>query len=49
MPTNYSGTWDIVDNENIEGYMVALGEYLPANVFFLLKMYNSRLNKPYIP
>ncbi|XDV35434.1 hypothetical protein PO909_005383 [Leuciscus waleckii] len=25
MPANYSGTWDIVDNENFEGYMVALG------------------------
>ncbi|KAL7833050.1 hypothetical protein SRHO_G00300680 [Serrasalmus rhombeus] len=25
MPANYSGTWDIVNNENFEGYMVALG------------------------
>ncbi|XP_051997465.1 retinoid-binding protein 7 [Xyrauchen texanus] len=25
MPANYSGTWDIVENENLEAYMVALG------------------------
>ncbi|XP_066521884.1 retinoid-binding protein 7 [Hoplias malabaricus] len=25
MPANYRGTWDIVENENCEGYMVALG------------------------
>lgn len=25
MPADYSGTWDIVSNENFEGYMVALG------------------------
>lgn len=25
MPVNYSGTWDIISNENFEGYMVALG------------------------
>ncbi|XP_067316359.1 retinoid-binding protein 7 [Pseudorasbora parva] len=25
MSANYNGTWDMVDNENIEGYMVALG------------------------
>ncbi|KAG1938915.1 retinoid-binding protein 7-like isoform X2 [Pimephales promelas] len=24
MPANYTGTWDIVDNANFEGYMVAL-------------------------
>ncbi|KPP72645.1 retinoid-binding protein 7-like [Scleropages formosus] len=25
MPVDYSGTWDIVSNDNLEGYMVALG------------------------
>ncbi|XP_065135843.1 retinoid-binding protein 7 [Paramisgurnus dabryanus] len=25
MAANYSGTWDMVDSENLEGYMVALG------------------------
>ncbi|XP_030632330.1 retinoid-binding protein 7 [Chanos chanos] len=25
MPVNYSGTWDMDTNENLEGYMVALG------------------------
>ncbi|XP_071751336.1 retinoid-binding protein 7 [Centroberyx gerrardi] len=25
MPVSYSGTWDIVSNDNFEGYMVALG------------------------
>ncbi|KAG7477545.1 hypothetical protein MATL_G00070790 [Megalops atlanticus] len=25
MPADYSGTWDIVSNENFEGYMVAMG------------------------
>ncbi|XP_036387031.1 retinoid-binding protein 7-like [Megalops cyprinoides] len=25
MPADYSGTWDIVSNENFEGYMVSMG------------------------
>ncbi|XP_046880682.1 retinoid-binding protein 7 [Hypomesus transpacificus] len=25
MPVDYSGTWDIISNENFEAYMVALG------------------------
>ncbi|KAI4902101.1 hypothetical protein NFI96_013178 [Prochilodus magdalenae] len=25
MPANYRGTWDMVENENLEGFMVALG------------------------
>ncbi|XP_010894392.1 retinoid-binding protein 7 isoform X2 [Esox lucius] len=25
MPTNFSGTWDIISNDNFESYMVALG------------------------
>lgn len=25
MPSDFNGTWDIVTNENLEGYMVALG------------------------
>lgn len=33
---NYSGTWDIVDNENFEDYMVALGEYLVAKSKFYI-------------
>nr|XP_055068239.1 retinoid-binding protein 7 isoform X2 [Misgurnus anguillicaudatus] len=28
MPANYSGTWDMVDSENLEGYMVALAGML---------------------
>lgn len=27
MPVDYSGTWDIISNENFEAYMVALGKY----------------------
>ena len=27
MPVDYSGTWDIISNDNFEGYMVALGKY----------------------
>lgn len=36
---NYSGTWDIVDNENFEGYMVALGEYLVAKSKFYIMIF----------
>ncbi|KAF7668505.1 hypothetical protein LDENG_00006940 [Lucifuga dentata] len=25
MPVDYSGTWDMISNDNFEGYMVALG------------------------
>lgn len=48
MSANYSGTWDIVDNENFEAYMVALGKYIAANIeilpyVFLLAPYNGTL------
>lgn len=38
MPANYSGTWDIVDNQNCEGYMVALGiDFATRKVASMLK------------
>lgn len=27
MPADYNGTWEMVLNENFEGYMIALGMY----------------------
>lgn len=30
MPVDYSGTWDMISNENFEGYMIALGKCLSS-------------------
>lgn len=27
MPADYTGTWEMVLNENFESYMIALGKY----------------------
>ncbi|KAL0978724.1 hypothetical protein UPYG_G00174340 [Umbra pygmaea] len=38
MPTNFSGTWDIISNENFESYMVALGiDFATRKIANLLK------------
>ncbi|TDH13901.1 hypothetical protein EPR50_G00038180 [Perca flavescens] len=38
MPVNYSGTWDIVSNVNLEGYMVSLGiDFATRKIASMLK------------
>ncbi|XP_017263689.1 retinoid-binding protein 7 [Kryptolebias marmoratus] len=38
MPADYNGTWDIISNDNIDGYMVALGiDFATRKIASLLK------------
>uniref|UniRef100_A0A672Q491 Retinol binding protein 7b, cellular n=1 Tax=Sinocyclocheilus grahami TaxID=75366 RepID=A0A672Q491_SINGR len=38
MPANYSGTWDIVDNPNFEGYMVTGIDFATRKMARMLKL-----------